>query len=143
MGLWALFPARPTFLKTLLSIRHHELRVKDICLHEEEEEGAGDGRQGPRVCYGKSMSAMHGLFGGGICGPEHCCSLDIELGRDERGGGNHPPKHCKCVYVREHTQANTFLTHNTHPAAPTSLQLCFILTVNTWPKQEPLSICEL
>lgn len=49
--------------------------------------GAEDGRQGPRVCYGKSMSAMHGLFGGGICGPEHCCSLDIELGRLERREG--------------------------------------------------------
>ena len=49
--------------------------------------GGEDGRQGPRVCYGKSMSAMHGLFGGGICGPEHCCSLDIELGRSERKEG--------------------------------------------------------
>lgn len=49
--------------------------------------GAEDGRQGPRVCYGKSMSVMHGLFGGGICGPEHCCSLDIELGRLERREG--------------------------------------------------------
>lgn len=45
-------------------------------------EGGRDGRQGLRVCYGKSMSAMHGLFGGGICGPKHCCSLDIELGTD-------------------------------------------------------------
>lgn len=67
------------------------LWVKDICLYEKVEEGAGDGRQGPRVCYGKSMSAMHGLFSGGICGPEHCCSLDIELGR--KRGVNHPTKH--------------------------------------------------
>lgn len=42
--------------------------------------GNGGGRQGLRVGYEKTMSAMYKLLGGGICGPEHCCSLDIELG---------------------------------------------------------------
>lgn len=91
-----------------------QLKNCDCCLYElrtyvytrRKRRGIGDGRQGPRVCYGKSMSAMHGLFGGGICGPEHCCSLDIELGRSWGEGRNHPPEHFKCVYAQEHTQAN-------------------------------------
>ena len=95
IGTESIIPCMANILNTPLSdrvLRLLPLRVKDICLHkEEEEEGAGASRHGPRVCYGKSMSAMHGLYGGGICGPEHCCSLDIELGRSETKGRGYPP----------------------------------------------------
>lgn len=47
------------------------------------EEGGGVGKRRDS-CAGKTMSAMRRLFGGGICGPRHCCSLDIELGRLRR-----------------------------------------------------------
>lgn len=138
-------------------------------VRERTGRGVGDGRQGPRLRSGKSMSAMHGLFGGGICEPQHCCSLDIELGRLRQGGGwvllTNPPQHYKCVcahgaHRNTHTHTlwvnNSSLPTHTKPPhslppppppppspTPTSLRLCFILTVNTWPKQEPLSICEL
>lgn len=79
----------------------------------------GGGGQGLRVCYGKTMSAMYKLFGGGICGPEHCCSLDIELGGSEtRGGGvNHHAEHYKsvclsvCVCARTHRLTQALSKH--------------------------------
>lgn len=42
-----------------------------------------------------------------------------------------------CVQARAHTGLTIPAFW---PAPPTSLRLCFILTVNTWPEQEPLSL---
>lgn len=47
------------------------------------------------------------------------------------------------VCVCKNTHRLTIPLSQHPPATPTSLELCFILTVNTWPMQEPLSICEL
>lgn len=123
------------------------LRVKDICLHREEEEG------GPRTVGKGQESAMGkvcllctGCLVAGFVGQSIVALLTLNLGdwREGRGGDNHPPEHYKCVYMCENTHTGQqFLPPNTHPTTPTSLRLCFILTVNTWPKQEPLSICEL
>lgn len=109
--------------------------------------GGGDGegsggsvRQALRLCSGKTMSAMCRLFGGGICGPRHCCSFDIELGILRRLGGG-ASEHQKCVCVCLQARAHSGLTILAFwQAPPTSLRLCFILTVNTWPEQEPLSL---
>lgn len=80
----------------------------------------------------------------GFVGQSIVALLTLNLGdrRQEGGGVNHRAEHYKCVCVYAHT-GEQFLAPNTHPSSPTSLRLCFILTVNTWPKQEPLSICEL